>query len=195
MTVTPKMLPLALSLIVSACGGSTAQDTVDDTVDIVANADSLFLAEGFSREDELPTTGSVAYSGNITLGYRSPITDELQDDYFIGDITVTSNFDDNEVRGVASEFFYVDVFSYASEAEGALFLNGSILRPSSSAESPVFTGEMSGTLTRNEFFKHTFDLTVFGSWIGNDYDYMKAIMSGGDSRTAYEVDGSFTAQR
>lgn len=161
------------------------------------NSEAFFGSLPFTGAAALPTSGSAAYDGVMTLDLNTE--EGVPDREMLGELELEVNFgrSTDAVSGSATNFVNYD----GEEFDGTLAItDGDLDRvndaPVGSIE-PAIVADLGGTLTNESGGSYEFDGDVRGNFRGTEPDYVGAsfvgtVVTPEDER---EFDGGFVAER
>lgn len=175
----------------AACGGGGSPPSYAELDTQLMDFASMVRGQGFTNPASLPASGTAAYQGVIDLEiFRSDIG--IDETY--GEIALTLDFADDEVRGRAQNFVNSSDELYA----GRLTIsNGNIDRSVNPNFGWLTIGELDGQLTAPDGLEMDVDAAFGASLLGNG-SYFAGIVRGDASSSVdplIEIEGGFIAER
>lgn len=177
MRILTSLAALATLGMLAGCGGqlSVANQYSNDLEAANALGDQLDNTGG-TPAATMPAAGSASYTGWLAI---TPAT--APESHFLGEATVTADFDSRTMAGAASGFLGVDENNHYDEYDGNIALaNGDIGVLAKSD----FNIDANGTLTGNGNTVIV-DATLYGSFLGPDGESINALATGSAAGITY----------
>ncbi len=193
------LLTVPLALFGCVGGGTGLSETSQPPTEIeILRNEAARLSAAVSAVDptapmDVPTSGSVTYTGLATFGF---FAESSNGDGVGGDMSVEVDFADDEVTGQIDDFYSRD----GDAREGQLNLSdGQLIRVSGGA---ILAANVSGTLDIVSGVKDL-DGTLTGAFAGEDADYIAGSidvsyplqLGGGGGVIDVDLDGGFIVEK